>query len=184
MSLIFHHTWPVHYYGLIDQLISFEPSSLHAPWLAENALKCCTAIYRPQSCARIRRALRHATTATTTTAQSETWSKYEFPTASVSTRCHRQTLRLSVCPYVCLSVPLSVCLPLWLVSIKLWFCLPCNTVATLFAISPNRRRETEIHRERVQEIFKRDAFSINGYRLDCSSSFSCRAPSAFRSTDD
>lgn len=91
---------------------------------------------------------------------------------------------LSVCPYVCLSVPLSVCLPLWLVSIKLWFCLPCNTVATLFAISPNRRRETEIHRERVQEIFKRDAFSINGYRLDCCSSYSCTAPSAFRSTDD
>lgn len=176
MSLIFHRTWPVHYYGLIDQLISFELSSLHAPWLAENALKCCPAIYRPQSCARIRRALRHATT--TTTAQSETWSKYEFPTASVSTRCHRQTLRMSVC----LSLSLSVCLPLWLVSIKLWFCLPCNTVATLFAISPNRRRERG--REWVQEIFKRDAFSINGYRLDCCSSFSCTAPSAFRSTDD
>lgn len=105
MSLIFHRTWPVHYYGLIDQLISFEPSTLHAPWLAENALKCCTAIYRPQSCARIRRALRHATTA-----QSETWSKYEFPTASVSTRCHRQTLRLSVCLSLRLSVCSSLCL--------------------------------------------------------------------------
>lgn len=150
MSLIFHRTWPVHYYGLIDQLISFEPSSLHAPWLAENALKCCPAIYRPQSCARIRRALRHAKTTTTeTTAQSETWSKYEFPTASVSTRCHRQTLRMSVCPF--LSLSLSVCLPLWLVSIKLWFCLPCNTVATLFAISPNRRREMERKRGRESE---------------------------------